>query len=112
MKKNFKNIFNYILLLLITIIVLYFSLKDNFEVTLNELKKVNLFWIMFAVLFIIFYWIFRTLSIHVFVKKFKLRDSHPSQTGQKGKIPVPSLKADVVYPLRKAGLDGTAQVRK
>lgn len=39
MKKNFKNIFNYILLLLITIIVLYFSLKDNFEVTLNELKK-------------------------------------------------------------------------
>ena len=44
MKKNFKNIFNYILLLLITIIVLYFSLKDNFEVTLNELKKVNLFW--------------------------------------------------------------------
>ena len=43
MKNKFKNIFNYILLLLITIIVLYFSLKDNFEVTLNELKKVNLY---------------------------------------------------------------------
>ena len=71
MKKKFKNKINYLILILITGIVLYFSLKDNFEVTINEIKNINYAWFLLAVLFIVIYWLFRTLSIHEFVISFK-----------------------------------------
>lgn len=70
MKRKYKSL-NYILLLLITALVLYFSLKDNYEVIIHELKNINLFWFFVGILFIVVYWLFRTLSIHEFIKKFK-----------------------------------------
>ena len=71
MKKKLKSKFNYLLLIIITIIVLYFSLKDNFEVTINEFKNINFIWFSVGVLFIIIYWLFRTLSIHSFITTVK-----------------------------------------
>ena len=71
MKHKFKNKLNYFLLILITGIVLYFSLKDNFYVTINEIKNINLIWFILAIGFIIIYFLFRTLAIHTFVLKFK-----------------------------------------
>ncbi len=71
MKKKLKSKFNYILLILITIIVLYFSLKDNFEVTINEFKNINFIWFSLGIIFIIIYWLFRTLSIHSFITTVK-----------------------------------------
>ena len=69
--KEIKNKLNILLLILITIIVLYISLKDNFFEVIDGLKKINIFWIIIALIFIIGYYFLRALSLHTFVMKFK-----------------------------------------
>lgn len=66
-----KNKLNIIILLLVTIIVLYISLKDNFFEVINGIKKLNIFWIVIALIIMIGYYYFRSLSLYTFVKKFK-----------------------------------------
>ena len=48
--KNFRNIFNALLLILVTGLVLYFSLKDNFFTIVHELLKLNLFLVLVDIL--------------------------------------------------------------
>ncbi|MGM9850282.1 MAG: YbhN family protein [Bacilli bacterium] len=69
--KEIKNKLNILLLIVVTIIVLYISLKDNFFEVINGLTKLNLFWIVIALIFVMGYYFFRTLSLHTFVTKFK-----------------------------------------
>lgn len=47
-KKTLKNILNILLLIIFTIIVLYFSLKDNFNEIIHELLTINPFWFVLA----------------------------------------------------------------
>ena len=69
--KELKNKLNIILLILVTVIVLYISLKDNFFEVIEGLTKLNIFWIIIALIFVMGYYYFRTLSLHTFVNKFK-----------------------------------------
>jgi len=69
--KKLTNKLNIILLIIVTIIVLYISLKDNFFEVINGLTKLNPFWILIALIFVIGYYFFRSLSLLTFVKKFK-----------------------------------------
>ena len=69
--KNKKNIFNIALLIIVTIIVLYISLKDNFYDVMIGLTKINIFWLIIALIFIMGYYYFRSLSLYTFVRKFK-----------------------------------------
>lgn len=69
--KEIKNKLNILLLIIVTIIVLYISLKDNFYEVIQGLKKINVFWIIISLILVIGYYYFRTLSLHNFVKKFK-----------------------------------------
>lgn len=94
-----KKKFNYILLILITIIVLYFSLKDNALETFNELKNMNLFLILLAILFIIFYWLFRSLSLYIFTKKFQNNYKYTSAL----KLTLTTLFFDGVTPFSSGG---------
>ena len=74
MKKisnKLKGKLNIILLILVTIIVLYISLKDNFFEVIDGLKKLNIFWMIIAIILTIGYYYFRSLSLYTFVKKFK-----------------------------------------
>ena len=74
MKKisnKLKGKLNIILLVLVTIIVLYISLKDDFFEVIDGLKKLNIFWMIIAVILTIGYYYFRSLSLYTFVKKFK-----------------------------------------
>lgn len=74
MKKisnKLKGKLNIILLIIVTIIVLYISLKDNFFEVINGLKKLNIFWMIIAIILTIGYYFFRSLSLYTFVKKFK-----------------------------------------
>lgn len=71
MKNKLKNKLNILLLIIVTIIVLYISLKDNFKEVVEGLTKLNIFWIIIAVIFALGYYYFRTLSLHNFAKKFK-----------------------------------------
>ena len=69
--KSLKSKLNILLLIIVTIIVLYISLKDDFKEVVQGLTQLNIFWIIIAIIFVIGYYFFRTLSLFNFVKKFK-----------------------------------------
>lgn len=71
MKNNKKHILNILVLVFITILVLYFSLKDDFQTTLNLIINSNKWWVLVGLLLMISYWFFRTISIYSITKKFK-----------------------------------------
>lgn len=71
MKEKIKNKLNIVILILVTVLVLYISLKDNFLEVIDGLTKINIFWIIIALIFALGYYYFRTLSLLTFVKKFK-----------------------------------------
>lgn len=72
MKKLIKNKkFNFCIIVLLTMIVLYFSLKDNFFETINQIKNLNFLWLIVALLLLIGYWLFSSLAMELITKKFK-----------------------------------------
>lgn len=68
--KEIKNKLNIIILIFATIIVLYISLKDNFYEVIEGFKKLNIFWIIIALIFMFGYYFLRALSLHSFTSKF------------------------------------------
>lgn len=66
-KKNKK--LNIVILIIITILVLFFSLKDNFKETINQIITMNMGYLLLAFLLIILYWIFRSYPMYSFCKK-------------------------------------------
>jgi len=71
MKKDLKNKVNILTLVLITILVLYISLKDNFGEVVKGFTKLNIFWIIIALIFTIGYYFLRSLSLYNCASKFK-----------------------------------------
>lgn len=73
--KNFvsknKNILNIIVLILITGLVLYFALKDDFDEIVYNLKNINIFYLLIAFVMIFVYWILRSMALHSISKKVK-----------------------------------------
>lgn len=69
--KEIKNKLNILILIIVTIIVLYISLKDNFFEVVNGLTKLNIFWVIIALIFVIGYYFLRALSLYTFATKFK-----------------------------------------
>lgn len=78
-KLNFKN--NFIVLALITVIIMIFSLKDDFDEILKILTQVNVLWIIVAICLVFTYWGFRAVSIIIFAKKFN--NNYQSKDGMK-----------------------------
>lgn len=73
-KLKFKsNNLNFILILLLTIGVLYFSLKDNFVEVINQFLNLNWFWLIIGFILIIGYWYFSSLSMYLIARKFENR---------------------------------------
>lgn len=71
MKNKKKNITNIIILIVISALVLYFCLKDNFKDTLHTLMSVNVIWLIVAILMMVLYWFFRSVSMYSITRKFK-----------------------------------------
>ena len=69
MSNKLKKYINIIVLIIITILVLYFSLKDNFEITINQIFSMNIWWLIIAFIFIVLYWIFRSYAMFLIVKE-------------------------------------------
>ena len=78
-KLNLKN--NFILLALITVLVMVFSLKDDFNDILKILTQVNILWIIVAICLVFTYWGFRAISIIIFAKKFN--EDYKTKEGMK-----------------------------
>ena len=69
MKNNMKKKINVIVLIVITILVLYFSLKDDFYNIINQIINMNILYLLIAFLLIFLYWIFRSYPMYCFTKK-------------------------------------------
>lgn len=67
--KN-KGKINFVILLIVTILVLYFSLKDNYGAIINEIHKANPIWIIISFLLVICYWFFRSIALNNFIRQF------------------------------------------
>lgn len=61
---------NFILILLLTIGVLYFSLKDNFNEVVHHFITLNSFWLIISFILVICYWFFTSLSMYSVTQKF------------------------------------------
>lgn len=66
-----NNKFNFIFILILTFIVLFFSLKNNFLEVISQLKQLNLLWIFIALLLTVGHWLFSSLAMYLIGKKFK-----------------------------------------
>ena len=66
-----KKILNYVILALVTILVLYFSLKDNYREIMDTLFKMDIKWLIVGFLCIIIYWFLKTLPLYYFTKSHK-----------------------------------------
>lgn len=69
-KKKLKSLLNITIFIVITIIVLYFSLKDNYKEVLKGIFSVNIFWLIVAILFVGSYWFFKARIFYMFTRKF------------------------------------------
>lgn len=66
--KNIKK--NTTILLIITIIVLFIVLKDNFILVLKNIANIDIFWLLIAMLCVIVYWLCQAFSIHIIAKEY------------------------------------------
>lgn len=75
--KKYK--INIIILIIISFIVMYFALKDDFNTTIKYLATVNLLWIGVGILAFVLYLIFQSLSLYIFMKgvdkNYKFKDT-------------------------------------
>ena len=69
-KKKASSILNIILLGAVTGIVLYFSLKDNFDTILHEIFTLNIWWLLVGGLLVVSCYYLRSLSLYNLVHKF------------------------------------------
>lgn len=67
MKNAKKNTF---IVLLITIVILFFVLKDDYENIVNNLLLANKLYILIGIVLIFIYWLLRALCLHVIVKEY------------------------------------------
>ena len=72
MKKHprLKNLFSIFVLLILTLVVLYFSLKDDFSNIISQILSVNLFFLILAFLLVMIYWFFKSVVLYNFTRKF------------------------------------------
>ncbi len=71
MKKNLKKFFNIFILLTITGLVLYFSLKDNYHTIINEIWNMNIIWLIVAFVLLFCFWFCKAIATQKIVKIFK-----------------------------------------
>lgn len=70
MKKH-KTIFNFIIIFLITALVLYFSLKDDYQSILSQMKSLPPIYFVLSLSFVLLYYLLRSLSLHSIIQVFQ-----------------------------------------
>lgn len=68
--KNKKNLYNGLLIVIVTVLVLFFALKDDFLEKIEYLFSFNIWWLFFAILLVFLYWFLKSLVIYFCARKF------------------------------------------
>ncbi len=71
MKGKLKSKLSILLLILVTIIVLYFALKDDFNDIVHNILTINIFWLLISVFLIFGYWFMKSLVLYQTARHFK-----------------------------------------
>lgn len=64
--KNYKR--NIAILVIVSLIIMYFILKDDYIEIIHNLSKVNIVFILIAILFMFLYVLFQSFSMHIYLK--------------------------------------------
>ena len=74
-----SKIISFIIIIIVTILVLFFSLKDDYSTILNTILNINKIWLLFSFLLLFGYYLFRSICIYKMASKFsnnyKLKNS-------------------------------------
>lgn len=72
MKKNniLKRVISFITIAIITSLVLYYSLKDDYKNIIHEIKTINKLWFLVAFIMMFMYWMIKALVRKKLVSKF------------------------------------------
>lgn len=65
-----KNIINFLILVVITVLVLYFSLKDNYYEIINTIKNMNILFLVLALIVYLSYILIKSIIMKIVVKYF------------------------------------------
>ena len=66
-----KKIINFVVLLLVTVLVLFLCLKDNYHAIINTLISMDIKWLIVGFICILMYWFLKTLPLYYFTKSHK-----------------------------------------
>lgn len=66
-----KNLLSFFILFLLTVIILYFLLRDDFSNIISNIVSVNVGLLLIAFVFSMLYWFFKSLVLYNFTQKFK-----------------------------------------
>lgn len=69
--KLFRKILNYVGLVILTGIVLYFTLRNNFTKIMHEILNINPIFLIICFISVFLYWFLRAIVLRNFVRKFK-----------------------------------------
>lgn len=70
MKKLLKKIIPFVIIIIVTGIVLYISLKDNYDIILDTIIHINKIWLLIAFLLFFIYYFFKSYVTKNFAKEF------------------------------------------
>ena len=75
-RKPFKRLISFLLIAVVTFLVLYFSLKDDYKNILYEINNINKLWLLVAFLLMFLYCILKALVRKQLVSKFNKKYSY------------------------------------
>lgn len=70
MKNKLSKIISFLLIAIATILVLYFSLKDEYDVIIDTILNINKIWLLIAFLFLFSYYGLKSYVMYHFVNDF------------------------------------------
>lgn len=71
MNSKIKRFLSILVLLVVTFLVLYFTLKDNYQAILHEIIHINKVWFLVAFLLVFGYWFLKTIVIQNLTNKIE-----------------------------------------
>lgn len=99
MKKKIKNKLFFLLLIILTGIVLYFSLRNDFYSILKELYSANIWWLLVALFLTLGQYFFISISMNRIIRKYKPDYS----LGQTIRLKFKSKFFDAITPTSSGG---------
>lgn len=71
MKEKVKNKINILIIFIVTFIVLFFALKDDFNEIIHQMMTINIIWLIIAFLLVIAYFYLRSIVLNDCITRFK-----------------------------------------